>query len=383
MDIGVCVAAKIDDVGYIAHAENLGFSHAWVADSQMIWSDCYAVLALAAERTRTIRLGTGVAVAGTRSAPVTAHSIATINRLAPGRTFLGIGTGNTAMRLMGQRPIKLAGYGEFLRVVRALLAGEEVDYTFGTHTAPTSFQMAGLGFIALEPRIPIYVSGFGPKAQALAGEHGDGLVMSVHPEPDFVQRALRHVRRGMERAEARERGSGQAFERNSRGSGQGTGRCSARAPRILENFYTCSLSAAVVLGSRTRLSDESVIRDVGPFALSSLHYIYEKVRFEGGEPPAHVRPIWKDYVAAVEAVPPSHRHLRIHAGHCTYIHPDEARFVTPELIRASCLVGRPEELVEKLGQLHAAGLRQIMLLPSLESQYRALEDFSRQVMAKL
>ena len=48
MDFGICVAAKIDDVGYITHAENLGYSHAWVADSQMIWSDCYAVLALAA-----------------------------------------------------------------------------------------------------------------------------------------------------------------------------------------------------------------------------------------------------------------------------------------------------------------------------------------------
>ena len=101
MDFGICVAAKIDDVGYITHAENLGYSHAWVADSQMIWSDCYAVLALAAQQTRTINIGTGVSVAGTRIAPVTAHSIATINRLAPSRTFLGIGTGNTAMRIMG------------------------------------------------------------------------------------------------------------------------------------------------------------------------------------------------------------------------------------------------------------------------------------------
>jgi alkanesulfonate monooxygenase SsuD/methylene tetrahydromethanopterin reductase-like flavin-dependent oxidoreductase (luciferase family) len=359
MDIGVCVASKIDDVGYIAHAENLGYSHAWVADSQMIWSDCYAVLALAAQRTRTIRLGTGVAIAGTRTAPVTAHSIATINRLAPGRTFLGIGTGNTALRLMGQRPIKLAEYAEYLRVVRALLRGAEVDYTFGAHgiskiSAPIAFQMPDLGFIALDPPIPLYVSGFGPKAQALAGEYGDGLVMSIHPEPDFVHRTLRNVQKGAD-----------------------------RAGRALDGFLTCSLTAAVVLGPGDRLTDERVIREAGPFALSSLHYVYERVRFEGGEPPAALRPIWQDYVAAVEAVPASHRHLRIHAGHCTFIHPDEARFVTPELIRASCLVGGPEELVEKIRALHAAGLGQLMLLPSLETQYRVLEDFSRQVMAKL
>ena len=88
MDIGVCIASHIQDVDYAVAAEAQGFSHAWFADSQMLWSDCYACLALAASRTQTIRLGTGVAISGTRPAPVNAASIATINALAPGRTFL-------------------------------------------------------------------------------------------------------------------------------------------------------------------------------------------------------------------------------------------------------------------------------------------------------
>ena len=119
MDFGICVASKIDEVGLIAHMENLGYSHAWVADTQMMWSDCYAVLALAAQQTRSIRIGTGVAVAGTRIAPVTANSIATINRLAPGRTFLGLGTGNTAMRVMGHRPFKMREYEDYIRDVKS------------------------------------------------------------------------------------------------------------------------------------------------------------------------------------------------------------------------------------------------------------------------
>ena len=69
MDLGVCVASKIDDIDYIVRAEELGFTHAWLADSHMIWSDPYACLALAATRTSTIKLGTGVAVAATRPAP--------------------------------------------------------------------------------------------------------------------------------------------------------------------------------------------------------------------------------------------------------------------------------------------------------------------------
>jgi 5,10-methylenetetrahydromethanopterin reductase len=75
----------------VKFGEDLGYDRAWVPDSQMIWSDCYATLALAAANTKRIQIGTGVAIPGTRIAPVTAHSIASINQLAPGRVFLGIG----------------------------------------------------------------------------------------------------------------------------------------------------------------------------------------------------------------------------------------------------------------------------------------------------
>jgi len=62
--LGVCVASHVGDVGYVVRAEELGFASAWLADSQMLWSDCYAALALVADRTRHIRIGTGVAVTG-------------------------------------------------------------------------------------------------------------------------------------------------------------------------------------------------------------------------------------------------------------------------------------------------------------------------------
>ncbi|MBT5895378.1 MAG: LLM class flavin-dependent oxidoreductase, partial [Rhodospirillaceae bacterium] len=100
MKFGGMVATKIDDWQIFPYLEDLGYDCGWIPDSQMIWSDCYATMALAAQNTSTLRLGTGVAIAGTRLAPVTAHSIASINRIAPGRIFLGIGTGHTAMRVM-------------------------------------------------------------------------------------------------------------------------------------------------------------------------------------------------------------------------------------------------------------------------------------------
>ena len=354
MDFGICVASKIDEIGYITHAENLGYSHAWVADSQMIWSDCYAVLALAAQQTRKINLGTGVSVSGTRIAPVTANSIATINRLAPGRTFLGVGTGNTAMRLMGHKPHKLKEFADYLRVLHGLLRGEEVEFTWQGQTLPVQFLMQDHKFIELEQPIPIYVSGFGPKAQALAGQYGDGLVLSIPPDPGFMHRALRNAGAG-----------------------------AARDGRELKNFYTTSLTTAVILEPGESLQSERVLKECGAFVIASLHYSYDKVRQMGGDPPAHLRNCWEEYSKMIEAVPERQRHMRIHAGHCTYLLPEEAKFVTPELIKSTCLVGAPEEIIDQIRVLEEAGLHQIMLLPSFETQYRVIEDFTRKVMEKM
>src|SRR5947209_18971305 len=112
MQFGICVMADID-------AEGLGYGSVWVTDSQMIFSDCYAVLALAAQQTRRIRLGPGTAICATRIPPVPAAAVATLNRLAPGRIFLGIGTGNTALRSMGQVPMRIAAFGDYPRVLAA------------------------------------------------------------------------------------------------------------------------------------------------------------------------------------------------------------------------------------------------------------------------
>ena len=274
MEIGLCVASKIDDVAYVERAEQLGYRHAWFADSQMIWSDCYAVMALAATRTKTMRLGTGVSVVGTRLAPVTAHSIATINQLAPGRTFLALGNGNTAWRLMGHKPVTLAAFEDYVRVCRGLLDGEEVTFTHRGRSERISFQMPDRGFIGLEPRIPIYISGFGPKAQALAGRYGEGLVMSIPPDPAAFDRIWAHVVAGADEA-------GRTVDRNE--------------------FLTCSLSCACVLRAGEDLTSDRVIDTVGFLR----HLDVTTTRMTGSETTAvNPRPIWP---TAGRSTPPSSR----------------------------------------------------------------------------
>src|ERR1700690_4515969 len=138
MKFGFCIMADIDEIRFFPFIEGLGYDSAWVADSQMMYSDVYAVCALAAQQTKRLRIGPGTAICGTRIPPVQVAAMATLNRMAPGRGFLGMGTGNTAMRSMGQRPMKIADFAEYLRVLSALLRGEIVDYAFNGATRPIS-----------------------------------------------------------------------------------------------------------------------------------------------------------------------------------------------------------------------------------------------------
>ena len=58
MKFGGMVATKIDDWEIFPYLEKLEFDSGWAPDSQMIWSDCYATLSLAAHNTHRLRLGT-------------------------------------------------------------------------------------------------------------------------------------------------------------------------------------------------------------------------------------------------------------------------------------------------------------------------------------
>ncbi len=85
----------------VQRAEELGFTHAWFYDTQMLCADCFVVMGAAAFNTRHIRLGTGVLVPSYRRAPVTANALASLDSLAPGSIIFRVGTGFTARRAMG------------------------------------------------------------------------------------------------------------------------------------------------------------------------------------------------------------------------------------------------------------------------------------------
>ena len=74
-------------------------------------------------------------------------------------------------------------------MVGAFLRGEEVDFTLDGVMHPITFANTDFGYINLEERIPIPVGGFGPRAQALAGELGDGLMTGLPGAVRFCGRS--------------------------------------------------------------------------------------------------------------------------------------------------------------------------------------------------
>ena len=105
------------------------------------------------------------------------------------------------MRIMGQKPVGPSAFREYLRVVRGLLDGEEVDYTHNGETRPIRFQDRQLESLNLDDRIPIYVGANGPKALAATGAYGDGRISAGTEPISVMQNNMDRVQRGAEEAE--------------------------------------------------------------------------------------------------------------------------------------------------------------------------------------
>ena len=359
MKFGAMIQPRIDDLDLPRDIERMGYDSLWVPDSHMIASDCYAVMALAAVNTSRIRIGTGVSIASTRIAPVTAAAIASINRLAPGRVFLGLGTGHTALRTMGFDPVPPKEFREYVRVTCELLRTGQAEFGWRDRTRHIEFMFRKLGMIDIEHRIPVYVAANGPEALKIAGELGDGRVSADNEPAEQLPLSLALVREAA-RAAGRE------------------------LPR---EFHTATLAFACVLRPGETLRSERVIDQVAPMSVAYLRYWYEWCKKSGSDAaiPEAIRAEWREFVEHVAKMetPPERRYVQLHDGHCTYPIASERRFVTPNVIRAARgLVGEPDEIIAMLRERERAGLREIAFLPPIDQAREIFRDFAEQVIAR-
>jgi 5,10-methylenetetrahydromethanopterin reductase len=176
------VAAFVADV---RRAEALGWDAVLQPDSQLRRRDTYVLLAAAAQATTRVVLGPLLANPVNRHPSVTASSIATVDELAPGRTLLGWGVGDTAVRLAGLRPARVKELEASTRLMRALLDGQGVE--------------VGAARPASLPHhrpVPIWIAAGGPRTLRMAGGVADGVFIRVGTHQANLARTLEAIRAG-------------------------------------------------------------------------------------------------------------------------------------------------------------------------------------------
>jgi 5,10-methylenetetrahydromethanopterin reductase len=170
-------------------AEDVGFSMVGVADSQSVFRELYVTMALCAQATQRVLIGPSVTNPITRHPAVAASGIATIDEIAPGRAFFGIGSGDSAILNLAERPATLADMRAYVEAVRRLQSKGEAEWRGRTAR------------LTWAPRaVPIYLSAEGPRTLELAGEIADGVIVNVGLTPELVRDAVAHVHAGARRA---------------------------------------------------------------------------------------------------------------------------------------------------------------------------------------
>ena len=180
------VAATIADARL---AEDVGLSLVGMADSQSVYRELYTTMPLCAQASRRVRIGPRATNPITRHPAVAASGIATIDEIAPGRAIFGIGSGDSAILNLAERPATLADMREYVETVRVLTTKGDAAWR-GRTTRLTWAKRA----------IPIYLSAEGPRTLQLAGEIADGVLINVGLEPALVGDAVAQVHEGARRA---------------------------------------------------------------------------------------------------------------------------------------------------------------------------------------
>ena len=345
--------AKLDEMQYITDAEKLGFTHVWVTDSGLIRSDAFVFLTVAAQRTKSMKLGMGVAVPGLRLAPTLAAGMATLNMIAPGRCFVAMGTGNTGMRLLGRKPMTLKNFEAYARTVRDLLDGKDAQYDHNGEKHAIRFMLTEKGYRNLRDPIPMYLAGYGPKAQALAGQIADGLTTHI-PRGGTLDQIWANARTG-----------------------------AAKSGRSLDEFHLSVRVNFAVLDKGEAVDSERIVNEYGPAIMTAMHSTMDRHLEYGEDPPEFLRPIWKDYLEFHMSRPAAERQKMMHESHNAYVAPDERRFVTPEVIKRFCIVGQPAEVLEHVRELERKGVRQLMCNFPLERGYQMVRDYAKNIIQKL
>jgi probable F420-dependent oxidoreductase len=307
-------------------AEKHGFEYAWTYDSPVLWQEAVPLLAVAARETSKIKLGHFVTNPATREPTVLASAYATLHDVSDGRMVMGIGRGDSAVRYIGKQPMKVAEFERACAMIREFMNGREVNW---------NDKDLQLKWVREElPEIPMWVAGYGPKALAVAGRVGDGVIIQL-ADPEIITWIMATARKAAEEA--------------------------GRDPSQLK----------CIVGAPSHVTDDLAdARDQVRWfpAMVSNHVmdLIERYGTDGSSVPKALT----DFVEARKFYD-YNDHSRVGAAH--------GEFVTDEICDRFCVIGNTEQISKKLKELEEIGVDQFNVYLMTHGQEETLQAYGDKI----
>jgi probable F420-dependent oxidoreductase len=326
MDFGVVLqtdppAWRVVDLAQ--KAETLGFNHGWAFDSHVLWQEPYVIFSQMLAATNRMTVGPMVTNPGTRDWTVTASMYATLNDMFGNRTICGIGRGDSAMRVLGRTPSKLATLSESMKVIKDLAEGRETTYNGTTQ----QFPWAG------ESELKILMSAYGPKALHLCGSETDGFILQL-ADPSIAEWTIAAVRKAAEEA--------------------------GRDP---DSLYICVAAPAYVGTDIEHQRDQC--RWFGGMVGNHVADLVDRYGDTGAVPQALT-----DYIKGREGYD--------YSGHGKAGH-DHTDFVPDEIIDRFCILGDEAAHIKRLKELEELGVDQFAIYLMHDQKDETLNAYGQRV----
>jgi probable F420-dependent oxidoreductase len=326
MDIGVVLqctppASRVIDLA--RRAETLGFDYVWTFDSHILWEEPYVIYSKILDETRKVIVGPMVTNPATRDLTVTASVFATLNEMYGDRTVIGIGRGDSAVRVTNGKPVSVAELREAVVQLKDLTNGRPIDYKGSTIRLPW----------ASDSHTGVFVAAYGPKVLAVTGEVGDGFILQL-ADPQIAAWTIEAVRNAAEAA--------------------------GRNP---DDVYICVAAPAYVTDDVAHARDQ--LRWFGGMVGNHVADIVERYGEGGGVPKALT-----DYIKGRQGYDYNQH------GQAGNTHAD---FVPDEIVDRFCIIGPVEEHIRRIEELKALGVDQFAVYLQHDDKDHTLLEYGERI----
>ena len=327
MDIGIvlqCTPPASRVVDLARRAETLGFSHVWTYDSHILWEEPYVIYSKILDETRNVIVGPMVTNPATRDITVTASVFATLNEMYGNRTVIGIGRGDSAVRVTNGKPVSVAELRQSVLDIKGLVNGESIEYNGNNIRLPW----------ASKSRTDVWVAAYGPKVLALTGEVGDGFILQL-ADPSIAEWTIKAVKDA-----------------------------TAAAGRNPDDVYICVAAPAYVTDDIAHARDQ--LRWFGGMVGNHVAEIVSRYGEDGAAVPA----------ALTEYIKNRQGYDYNEHGKAGNTHTD---FVPDEIIDRFCIIGPVEEHIRRLEELKALGVNQFALYLQHDDKDNTMAQYGEKI----